>query len=107
MIARRAGRVVWLGMLFGVISGCGTSLDPRLQSNAELRANCTLNDNTYSDEQIRGILALIEDRRLRGATKDEQYDAAFPECDDQYQKAADVNQCYGCRNGCISQVYGR
>lgn len=106
MIARKAGRFVSLGMLFGMVAGCGTSLDPRLQANAELRDGCRKTDSTYTDEQIRSLLALIEDRRLRGATSQEQFDDAFPQCRDLYQKSDDINQCTSCRNVCIAQVYG-
>lgn len=105
MIARRAGTVVSLGMLLGMVAGCGTQLDPRLQSNAELRDRCAFN-GTASDEQIRGILAEIEARRLQGSTIQDEFDSYEAKCEQQYQTSDDRGTCENCRSACIKQVYG-
>ncbi len=105
MIARRVGTLVSLGMMFGAISGCGSQLDPRLQVNAELRAECNRQGSLYSEEKIRNVLALVEERRLQGATKDEQFEEASSYCNQQYQKYEDDVQCLDCEFACVAQVY--
>jgi len=105
MIARKAGTVVSLGILCGVISGCGTSLDPRLQPNANLRESCTYKGNTYSDEKIRSILSAIEERRLRGSTIDEQYDTVQATCKQQDLTFDEETQCLTCRSACVYWLY--
>jgi len=92
-------------MLFGVISGCGTQLDPRLQPNAELRDSCELKGKTYSDEQIRGILAEIEEGRLRGVTRQAAHDASSAGCAEQYPDDFDEFDCNFCGINCVNQVY--
>jgi len=92
-------------MLFGVISGCGTQLDPRLQPNDTLREPCRMGGNTLSDEQIRGILAEIEQRRLNGTRQDDAYSVFELQCNQQFQKLADQVDCQYCHNACINQVY--
>ena len=105
MIERRAGTVVSLGMLFGVISGCGTQLDPRLQPNADLRQQCVMGGKTLSDEQIRGILGEIEQRRLNGTRLGDAYDVFDLKCNQDFQNFADQTKCSVCHNACINQVY--
>ncbi len=105
MISRRAGTLVSLVMLCGVIAGCGTRLDPRLQPNDDLREKCVVDGVAYSDEKIRGILAAIEERRLMGATIDDEYNAYLPICNQEYQNADDRNDCYGCHSVCVTQVF--
>lgn len=106
MIARRAGTVVSLCMLFVVISGCGTQLDPRLQPNDDLREVCSWNGKSYSDEQIRGILAEIEQRRLQGYTKAAGYDAVQLKCEEESEWPQDAYiLCNGCTIECVNQVY--
>ena len=104
-MARRAGTLVSFGMLLGVIAGCGTRLDPRLQPNDDLREKCAVNGIAFSDEKIRGILAAIEQRRLMGATVDDEFDAYLPICNQEYQNVADRNDCYGCHSVCVTQVF--
>lgn len=105
MTTRKTGTLVLLGMLCGAISGCGTQLDPRLQSNASLRESCTKNGSTYSDDKIRGILAAIEQRRLAGSTKQEANDAEESDCIQQGLKNDELSQCFGCHNACIDQIF--
>ncbi len=105
MIARKAGRLVSLGMLIGVISGCGSQLDPRLQVNNELRESCELKGKTLSDEQIRGILAETEEGRLRGITLQAAHDASQLRCAEQNPNNFDEFDCNFCRINCINQVY--
>ncbi len=105
MIARRAGTVVSLGMLIGVISGCGTQLDPRLQPTADLRESCEMGGKTLSDDQIRGILAKIEQRRLQGTRQLDAYDVFYLQCNQDFQKSLDQFDCRFCHTACINQVY--
>ncbi len=92
-------------MLLGMVAGCGTQLDPRLQPNANLRDRCTIH-GTASDDQIRGILAEIEERRLRGGTSQDEFDTYEARCAQQYQAIEDQGDCEDCRSACIKQVYG-
>jgi len=105
MIGRTAGTVVLLGMLCGVISGCGTSVDPRLQPDANLRASCTYKGNTYTDEKIRGILADIESHRLGGATKANELYGDITTCAENPVED-DKTLCSNCVSACIDKVYG-
>lgn len=106
MIARRAGTLVLLGMLWGANSGCGTPLDPRLQVTAELRDACTKNGSTYSDDTLRGILISIESRRLGGSTKDEEYQTGETDCIGQGLMGDNLSQCFSCHNACVAKVFG-
>lgn len=105
MIARRAGTVVSLGMLIGVVAGCGSQLDPRLQPNDSLRESCSLNEKSYTDEQIRGILGEIEQRRLNGTRQVDAYAVFDQGCNLQYDKYQDQFLCRICYQDCIDQVY--
>jgi len=106
MIARRAGTLVSLGMMFGAISGCGTQLDPRLQVNNELREECSRENMSYNDEQIRGILAEIEERRLQGYTPAAAVDAVELKCEEQFDFPQDEYlMCKSCHYECLRQVY--
>ncbi len=107
MIARRAGTLVSLGMLFGVVAGCGTQLDPRLQPNAELRADCEYEGNSYSEAEIRGILGEMEERRLSGYPKAAAYDAGDLKCAELYPDPFDDRRfwCNRCHTECVNQIY--
>ncbi len=106
MISRKAGRLVSFGMLCGAIAGCGTPLDPRLQVSAELRQACTKNGITYSDDTLRGILISIESRRLRGSTKEEEYQTGETDCVGQGLMGDNLVQCFSCYNACVAKVFG-
>jgi len=106
MNARKAGTLVSLGMLCGVISGCGTNLDPRLQPDANLRASCSYKGNAYTDEKIRGILANIESHRLSGTAKADELYGVISTCGDENPEVDDKILCSNCQRACVEQVYG-
>ncbi len=110
MIARRAGTFVSLGILCGVISGCGTQLDPRLQPSDKTREGCTYKDKSYSDDEVRGILAKIEQGRLSGITKAHASDKYDLQCTTDFGVIGVATPqfllCEYCYVACIDQVYG-